>query len=366
MENRQDISGEENSSLRTKKEESRYRYDYLSLLNVLAAFSVVAIHVNNCYFIFSPTERYWKTAAVMHFLEYFGVTVFFMISGATLIGFSDRYDLKTYWKKRAGKTVLPYLFWSLFAVLWNLFVTHKLTADAVTARYLANGLLKGNLLSIYWFFIPLFGAYLCIPLFSAVSGDKRKPVFLYLVIAGFTVNLLLPFLNKVTGLNLKMSLSMPAAADYLLLVLTGWLLHTCELKKRTAVLLEAAGLAAVSIIIWRTIADSCAAGELVSNYKGFWEILPFLYGTGVFVFVKGTGGKLMRHAPVKTFINAVQPYTFSVYLIHWYVMEALEKYLPINSFSIIYRVFGPFVIFALSCAAAAGIRRLPGGRRILP
>ena len=49
------------------------RSDALSLLNVLAAFSVVAIHVNSCYFTFSATERYWKTAVVMHFAEYFGV-----------------------------------------------------------------------------------------------------------------------------------------------------------------------------------------------------------------------------------------------------------------------------------------------------
>ena len=342
------------------------RSDALSLLNVLAAFSVVAIHVNSCYFTFSATERYWKTAVVMHFAEYFGVTVFFMLSGATLIGFSDRYDLKTYWKKRCSKTLLPYVFWSFFAIFWKLFVTHKLTADKISVRFVLNGLLKGNLLSIFWFFIPLFGAYLCIPLFSAVQKEKRKQTFLYVAVVGFAVNLCLPFLNSLPGTGFKYSLKMLTASDYLLLLVTGWLLYHCELKKSHAVLLETAGLLSLLFIIWRTIADSCAAGELVSNYKGFWGLFPYLYGIGVFVFVRTHADRIMRTPFLRTLVRKIQPFTFSVYLIHYFVIEYLELHLPINVFSIIYRAGGPFAVFALSCLIAWCIRKIPGGRHVLP
>lgn len=57
---------------------------YLTLLNVLSAFSVVFLHTNGCFLHFS-TERYWFTANIIESIFYFAVPVFFMISGATLI-----------------------------------------------------------------------------------------------------------------------------------------------------------------------------------------------------------------------------------------------------------------------------------------
>ena len=83
------------------------KQEYITLLNVLSAFAVVVLHTNNCFWTFS-TERYWKTANIIESVMYFAVPVFFMITGATLIDYKERYSTKEYFKKRFWKTMFPF------------------------------------------------------------------------------------------------------------------------------------------------------------------------------------------------------------------------------------------------------------------
>lgn len=91
--------------------------DYLTLLSVISAISVVILHTNGCFWIFNK-ERYWTTANIIECIFYFAVPVFFMISGATLLEYNEKYSTKTYIKKRIRKTVIPFLIWSIFGLLF--------------------------------------------------------------------------------------------------------------------------------------------------------------------------------------------------------------------------------------------------------
>ena len=82
--------------------------NYITVLNVFAALAVVFLHTNKCFWRFS-TERYWATANIIECLFFFAVPIFFMISGATLIDYRERYDTKTFFKKRFLKTLIPYV-----------------------------------------------------------------------------------------------------------------------------------------------------------------------------------------------------------------------------------------------------------------
>ena len=71
---------------------------YISVLAVLSTFAVVFLHSNGCFWAFSKS-RYWLTANIIESVFYFAVPIFFMISGATLINYKERYDTKTFFKK---------------------------------------------------------------------------------------------------------------------------------------------------------------------------------------------------------------------------------------------------------------------------
>lgn len=70
---------------------------YLSALNALSCIAVVMLHTNSCFWEFSKA-RYWVTANVIECVMYFAVPVFFMISGATLLDYRERYSTKTFFK----------------------------------------------------------------------------------------------------------------------------------------------------------------------------------------------------------------------------------------------------------------------------
>lgn len=89
---------------------------YIQILGVIACLAVVAMHVNGCFWQFSY-DRYWITANIIECICYFAVPIFFMISGATLLNYRKRYTTAVFFKKRFGKTLVPFLIWSVICNL---------------------------------------------------------------------------------------------------------------------------------------------------------------------------------------------------------------------------------------------------------
>lgn len=104
-------------------QETTHKSEYIMLVNVLSMLAVVYMHVNNCFWTFS-TERYWKSADVIESVMYFAVPCFFMISGANLMDYRKRYDTKTFLIKRTKKTIIPYIFWSLFGIGFGIWMNN--------------------------------------------------------------------------------------------------------------------------------------------------------------------------------------------------------------------------------------------------
>lgn len=96
------------------------RIEYISLASVLSASAVVFLHANECVGQFSYA-RYWFTANFIHSVFIFAVPLFFMISGAMLLEFDKKYDIKTYFSKRIHKTLIPYIFWSIIGILFQVY-----------------------------------------------------------------------------------------------------------------------------------------------------------------------------------------------------------------------------------------------------
>jgi len=74
--------------------------NYIVFISVISAVSVLILHTNGCFWSFSSTARYWRTANIIECIFYFAVPLFFMIIGVTLFDFYERYTLKEYFIKR--------------------------------------------------------------------------------------------------------------------------------------------------------------------------------------------------------------------------------------------------------------------------
>ena len=144
------------------------RIEYVSLATAISCVAVVFLHTNGCFWRFDADAGYWFSANIIESIFYFAVPIFFMIPGVTLLDFYDRYTLKEYLAKRIGKTVIPYVAWSIIGLIYQIYVLKSVEMNEINPRYIVDGLFTGKLVSVYWFFIPLFSVYLsAFALFSA-------------------------------------------------------------------------------------------------------------------------------------------------------------------------------------------------------
>lgn len=204
------------------------RIEFIDYLNIFCCISVIALHCNGCFWQFSY-ERYWITSVVIECFFYFAVPIFFMISGVNLIDYREKYDTKTFFKKRLVKIFVPFLFWS---VAWLLITKQYRGKDIIDIFEL---IINTKVQGVYWFFIPLFATYLSIPVFGFIDKSDRKKVYSYVVGLSLIFVATIPLVCKLLKFNYNYGFTPYISSGYLIYVLLGYLLVNCyqfTLKQR--------------------------------------------------------------------------------------------------------------------------------------
>jgi Uncharacterized protein conserved in bacteria len=343
------------------------RFGYLNLLSIISAFSVITLHVNSVFWEYSSEGGYWISALIIESALYFAVPVFFMISGATLLDFYERYSTGIYFKKRLMKTVVPFLFWSIVGLLVHIFAMKDISAGDLTVRSVFNGLMSFNsYVSVFWFFRPLFIAYLAIPLFAGVEKSRKLHIFKYLAVAALLLDFLMPFLNRSFKLNIYPNLTTLVGSYYLIFILLGYIFHNVELSKAARAIIYLGGLIGFGFQCIGTYVLSEKAGAVDATFKEYTNIPAILQGAAVFVFFKYAYRFIENRDKTVKVIGILKEYTFSFFLLHWFVIEAIVRFTGVDKYSLVWRLMG-FIPVALICVAVTWIlRKLKIGRLILP
>jgi surface polysaccharide O-acyltransferase-like enzyme len=342
---------------------------YITVLQVISALAVVLLHANGAFWHYRDTIS-WQFNNVIESVFYFAVPIFFMITGATLIDYQDRYDTKTFFKRRFLKVLIPFIFWSLFGLFFFGFIRGK--SYSLDPLSIYNNIVDNKYVSIFWFFIPLICIYLSIPLFAAVDKEKRIKTFKYLAILGIILNILMPFLvscfsyafHRRVALNIEVGV----VAGYLIYPVIGYLLHKIDLTKKQRIMIYIAAIIGLLIHIVGTIIVSKHSGHVDKLFKGYLNLPCLLSSVGVFVFFKyHESAKLLQK--LKKSITLLAKYTFALYLVHHFVIIQLIDILsPLGIVSTL-AIFVPIVFVLASVISIAIIwliRKLPFGKALLP
>lgn len=340
---------------------------HLTLMSVVSAFAVVFLHTNACFWTYS-TEGYWFSANIIESVFYFAVPVFFMISGATLVDYRERYSTKEFFIRRLKKTFIPFIAWSFIGLACKVLLSEIPLTD-LSVKYVINGILGTSIMDVYWFFPPLFCVYLCMPLLSAVPESRRKSVFTYLSVLCFVTGSLVPFLKNIFSLDLVWPFSVTIGSGYLLYVMIGYLLNTYGVSKPVRTVLYIAMAAGLAAHIIGTYCLSVRAGDIVKTYKGYTNVPCVMYSVGIFVLFKYNGDRLLN-GPVGKFVDFMGEYTFGLYLCHYFILKALEylfsHLLSVPVQSLVYRLSAPFFIVAIAVVLISVARKIPVIRNIVP
>ena len=88
---------------------------------------------------------------------------------------------------------------------------------------------------------------------------------------------------------------------------------------------------------------------------------------GVFVFVRYACSRHSEAADgITSLCGKIAPYTFGVYLTHWYVLDLVGKSGLVDAHSILWRTVGALVVFALCASATWAYKRMVSVLRSSP
>ena len=286
-----------------------------------------------------------------------------MISGATLLDYREKYSTKVFLKKRFSKTILPFIFWSIVAGLYNAWRSGQ--AFDFNIAHIIDNILNAKYFHIYWFFTSLFAVYLSMPLLSAVT-DKMK-VYAFTAAVGVICVGIIPLCFSLLGLG-TWPITPPVVEGYILYVLLGYIFSKIDLSKKQRYIVYVLGIAGWMIHFIGTILMSYQKNEINSTFKGYLNIPAILQAIAVFVFFKNLDYEKIcgNHVFSESRINTLASYTFGIYLLHMFPVYYLPSRYSIDTKSLLWRVGGALLVFSV-CALATGIiKKIPIINKLLP
>lgn len=333
------------------------------ILNIMAIIAVIFLHHNGIVHTYSP-YRTWKTALIFETVFYWAVPVFVMLSGANLMDYRKKYDTKTFFKKRFMKVVIPFLFWSMFLIIWKSFI--GTLEVSFNFKEIINIFFTNSQEVTYYFIFIILGIYLTMPVLSLLTGKKNRKILWYIVIVIFITKSVLPVLLNLVGIYYNSNLSI-FFDGYLIFVILGYLLSTMNIKRKNRIIIYALGVVSCLIRYFGTLILSTKNGILDKTFFGYCQFHSVLLAAAVFIFIKHIDfNKIIKSEKVKRILEKVSSCSFGIYLIHLVVKSCIVKLFTINEVSILWRTFGVFATYALSLGVVYIMKKIPLLKKIVP
>ena len=333
---------------------------YYDALNVLACFCVIAMHCNGVVHSFEHSSV-WYSALLIEVLCFWAVPVFFMLSGATLMNYRERYSTKDFLKRRLQRIGIPLLFWSAFFLLLK-WLKHDMP---VGTRAFCNMLINFEIEPVYWFFAPLLMVYFAMPILSLLSQNKK--VLWYMLSLGIATYSVFPLLFKLMGLSYNSNFYFPLTGGYILYVLLGYLLSTTDLKPWQRILCYILAIGGAAFRYSHTLLRFELDGVKDTLTWGD-KFLPTLcLAVGVFVFAKYLFlKKPFQNEKLAKVLHWLSGASFGIYLIHIFVMKILRALLRIPTASTLWRLLGPIAMYLVCLAIVQIGKKIPLGKYLFP
>ena len=258
----------------------------------------------------------------------------------------------------------------MFGVVWRFWVLRDLDPRQYGFFGIVNGILNAEFVVVYWFFMPLFFLYGAIVLLSLIPKEKKAKVCGAAALVLTVVFSAVPFFLNVfhTGVIWPLDPGMPTS--YLIYIFLGYYLAHTEIPRSRRIVIYVLALAGLAAHLVGTYVLSMRAGEIVQTYKGYVNLPCVLYAAGVFVFFKAVGDRVMARPFPGKLIESLAPHTFTVYLLHWFILSAILKFAGHFGMDLttllLYRLGASVLVLQVCVLADLVVRKIPLIRRLLP
>ena len=348
------------TKVRKAKIEKNDALPHIDILNIFAIIGVLFLHHNMVMHIYSSSGT-WVTAIAVKAVFFYAVPLFLMITGATLLGYQQRYDTKTFFKKRLSKIIIPLIFWSVFMLFWGIYYSHDLKMPSTPIDFF-NSFMGSRFCSIYYFMFAILGIYITLPILSPLAEKKNRSLLKYAIISFFILNTLVPDILSFFKIWPNSSLRLQLAG-WAILPLIGYYLNTSHINRKWRILLYALGAASILYHFFAVFLMSTSAGVLKDPATEYNQFPVILTTSALFVFVKNIKVKFSERA--KKALHTLSGCSFGVYLIHMPLLQLESRFLS-PSKSIVFRFLFPFLTYAICVGIVLLLKKIPFLRRIVP
>lgn len=287
-----------------------------------------------------------------------------MITGATLIDYRERYDTKTFFKKRLLKVIIPLIIWSIIYFIINFF-KGKFSINDLSFKFVFEYFFLVKTNPIFWFFVVIIGIYLAIPVISLIPQETRRKAFLYIIIITFVFNQFLPDLLYHLNLNYNYDLKFPLTySGWISFIFIGYYIDKYEIVKKHRVIIYVLGIIGFLTMVVPTIFISYHKNESCSWFDEYYDAPCVLYSASVFLFFKSKINNNQIVTKIMPFFNFVAPTTLGIYVLHIAIRDFLRYFYT-------YSYFGMNLVLTLSILTICFIvvkivQKIPGLRHIFP
>lgn len=329
------------------------KLNYIDILVVISCIAVVFLHIN-AYDLYGY-EEFWFASNFIQISLQFAVPIFFMISGATLIDFSKRYDLKNYAVKRIRKTLIPFLFWSLISY----FLCYIFNDLPKSGNNIFLNVINTKYNFSYWFFIPLFAIYLTIPILNKIPENNRIYIFLYIIIYGFFTYSTIPVIEKWFHIKINHDIFSPFAGGYIIYPLLGYVIHKTKLEKQHRLAIYLYGILAFILHYFGAMFLTGEAGITHKVLTGYIRFPTLLTALAIFTFARYTNWDfLYKKKKLINLIYFIRDNSLGIYLLHIFFLSYLFYDIRAMFVSpIIFKLLVPVITIAISATISQLIRK---------
>ena len=342
----------------TLEKNSQNRVVYFDILNILACISVVFLHMNGIVHAYNDS-RAWKTALIFEVVCYWAVPVFIMLSGATLLKYRERYNTKTFFKKRFIKILIPWITWSI--------VTYICNNKNINIIQFLKDFCYCKIESIYWFFPLILYLYCLIPILSLLTKERK-------LLWGI-VMFLFTFAGIINPVCRIMNISFPTIFSYcletnayIMFLILGYLLSTAELSKKQRIIIYVLGIMSIIIRYGYTYYFSISRGMLNRNLFDYCSFVSVFLAIAIFIFIKNINWDnfLNKFHINPSVLAQISGCSFGVYLIHMIIKNNITKLFNLNIYSIWYRTLGAVGLYVICVLVTYIIKKIPVLKKTMP
>lgn len=324
---------------------------YFDKLNIISCFAVILMHHNEIVHYADTSLEVWASANIINTLCLFAVPVFFMLSGATLLDYRNRYSTKVFFKKRINRAVIPFIVWSVIWLFISVFVQHK--TSFLNIQGFIDGFINTKFQSVYWFFFPLFAFYLEIPMLSLLAASKEgKKVLFFITIILISFEAIINPLLKGLSIQLNSTFVNGIALPTLYGIL-GYILSTKDIDKLFRYIIYGSSI----ILLATKIYLSTYYPDL--NIWSLTDIATLTEASAIFIFFKNI--KILNNQTLSKIVHQLASFSFGVYLVHILILytekRLISQYFDVYSFG--WRVPMALVTWLLSIGLVLLLKKIP-------